>query len=227
MPKRILVIGAHPDDETLGMGGTIARHTANGDEVVIATVADTGTARYEEETIALVRQCCLKAAGLLGVSDVRFGGFADQKLDVVPILDITHWLEGVLRDVKPQIMYTHHRGDINRDHQIVHEGTLTAARPYFSPYVERILCYETPSATEWAGPYVESAFLPNVYIDISAHLETKLKAMSAYKTELNASPHPRSLEALRARALLWGGVVGVAAAEPFVLVREICREKRR
>ena len=105
----------------------------------------------------------------------------------------------------------------------MHEATLTAARPYSTPYVERILCYETPSATEWAGPYVENCFVPSVYVDITAHLETKLMAMSAYTTELRPFPHPRSLEALRVRAAHWGSVVGVAAAEPFMLVREIQR----
>jgi len=223
MSKHVLVVAAHPDDELLGLGGTIARHVSQGDRVVIALIADAGTARYEDETIQFVRRCALEAGCRLGVSNVRFAGLADQKLDTFPILDITQWIEAVLSDVQPQIIYTHHRGDINRDHQVVYEATLTAARPYSASCVERILCYETPSATEWAGPYVENWFVPNVYVDITAHLESKLSAISAYTTELCSFPHPRSTEALRARAAYWGSVIGVVAAEAFMLVREIQR----
>lgn len=223
MSKQVLVVAAHPDDELLGLGGTVARHVSSGDQVTIALIADVGTARYEDETIQAVRRCALQAASRLGVSDVRFAGLADQVLDTLPILEITQWIEGVLRDTQPQIIYTHHRGDVNRDHQVVHEATLTAARPYSAPSVERILCYETPSATEWAGPYVENCFASNVYVDITDYLESKLSAMSAYATELSSFPHPRSVEALRARAIHWGSVIGVAAAEPFMLIREIQR----
>jgi LmbE family N-acetylglucosaminyl deacetylase len=223
MSAQITVFAAHPDDELLGLGGTIVKHVLAGDQVTIAFVADAGTARYGDKTIHAVQRCALDAAGRLGVSDVRFAGLADQMLDTLPILQITQWIEEILHDTQPQTVYTHHRGDINRDHQVVHEATLTAARPYSAPYVNRILCYETPSATEWNGPYVEACFIPNVFVDITEHLDTKLDAMSVYTTELRPFPHPRSLEALRAIALRWGSVVGVAAAEPFMLVREIQR----
>jgi N-acetylglucosamine malate deacetylase 1 len=223
MSKRILVVAAHPDDEILGLGGTIARHVSGGDRVTSAIVADLGTARYEDDTINSVRQNAQEAAQKLGVADIRFAGFADQTLDTLPILEITQWIEKVLKDIQPQIIYTHHRGDLNRDHKIVHEATLTAARPYSASYVERILCYETPSSTEWAGSYHENQFIPNLYVDITPYLEKKLDAMSAYATELLPFPHPRSLEALRMRAATWGSVIGVAAAEPFLLVREIQR----
>jgi LmbE family N-acetylglucosaminyl deacetylase len=223
MSKRILVVAAHPDDEILGVGGTIARHVSGGDLCAVAILADTHSARYDDETMEVVRRCAREAAHRLGVSDVRFGGLADQRLDTVPIVEIIDWVAKVLHDVEPQVVYTHHRGDINRDHQIAYEATLTAARPYSTPFVERILCYETPSATEWAGPHVEHAFIPNVFVDIGAHLDTKLNALSAYKTELCRAPHPRSLEALRTRAGYWGSIVNLAAAEPFALSREISR----
>jgi LmbE family N-acetylglucosaminyl deacetylase len=221
--KRILVIGAHPDDELLGPGGTMARHVAAGDAVTAALIADMGSARYETETIRTVRECARQAAARLGIADICFAGLADQKLDTLPILEIVQWVEALMTRVQPHIIYTHHRGDINRDHTVVHEATLTAARPYSAPYLERILCYHTPSATEWAGPNVETAFLPNVFVDISSFLEIKLQAMAAYETELRPFPHPRSLEALRAQAAYWGSVIGATAAEPFILVREIAR----
>jgi len=223
MSKRILIVAAHPDDEILGAGGTIARHGVQGDQVAMAIAADRGTARYDDEKIELVRQCCRAAARRLGITEVCFGDFADQRLDVLPILDITQWLESIANRFQPSVIYTHHRGDINRDHKLVHEATLTALRPYAAPYVERILCYEAPSATEWCGPYAENAFIPNVFVDITGTLENKLEAMSEYSTELRTFPHPRSPEALRSRATFWGSTVGVAAAEPFVLVRQIDR----
>jgi LmbE family N-acetylglucosaminyl deacetylase len=134
MPKQVLVVAAHPDDEVLGLGGTIGRHTSSGDQVTIALIADVGTARYEDEAIQAIRYSALQAASRLGVSDVRFAGLADQKLDTLPILEITQWIEGVMRDTQPQIIYTHQHGDINCDHQVVHAATLTAARPYSAPY---------------------------------------------------------------------------------------------
>lgn len=223
MAKQVLVVAAHPDDEILGLGGTIARHVAEGDRVTTVIIADNGTARYEDDTISSVRQNAYEAAHRLGVEKVLFAGFADQKLDTLPILEITQWIEKVVKDIQPQIIYTHHRGDMNRDHQIVQEATLTAARPYSTPYVERILCYETPSSTEWAGSYPEKQFIPNLYVDITPYLEQKLYAMSAYATELGTFPHPRSLEALRIRAMHWGSAIAAGAAEPFFLVREIQR----
>jgi LmbE family N-acetylglucosaminyl deacetylase len=219
----ILVVAAHPDDEVLGLGGTVARHVAAGDQVSILILADGGSVRYDDERMREVRDAARAASARHGVSDVRFGALEDQKLDVLPILEVTLRVEAVLQEVRPEIVYTHHRGDINRDHAVVHEATLTAARPYSAPFVGRILCYETPSATEWAGPFPESAFVPNVFVDISDHIETKLEAMAAYPSELKDPPHPRSLEALRIHAAYWGSVIGVTAAEPFFLMREICR----
>ncbi len=223
MPKKVLVVAAHPDDELLGLGGTIARYSSIGCQTTIAIMADAYSVRYDDRVAQQLRQCTLEAARELDVTDVRFAGMADQKLDALPIVEITQWIEGVLRDVQPQIIYTHHRGDINRDHRVVHEATLTAARPYSAPYVERILCFETPSASEWAGPDADNCFSPNVFVDVSDHLESKLCAMSAYTTELRDYPHPRSLDALRIRAAHWGSVIGARAAEPFMLVREVER----
>ncbi|UCC52573.1 MAG: PIG-L family deacetylase [Anaerolineaceae bacterium] len=223
MSKKILVVAAHPDDELLGPGGTVASHSSCGDQVTIAFIADADSARYDKVKMQTVRNDAIQAAQHLGVCDVQFAGLPDQGLDALPILKITQWIENVLRDTQPQIIYTHHFGDINRDHRVVYEAALTAARPYSAPYVERILCYETPSATEWAGSSVADAFAPNVFVDISQHLESKINAMSAYETEIRDFPHPRSLEAIRVRAATWGSVIGVTAAEAFVLVRETIR----
>ena len=223
MAKRVLVVAAHPDDEILGVGGTLARHLAEGDACTIAILADVGSARYDAATIESVRESAREAARRLGVRDLRFGGLVDQRLDTLPIVEVTDWVSKVLHDVGPQVVYTHHRGDVNRDHRVAYEATLTAARPYATPFVERILSFETPSATEWAGPHPDHAFVPNVFVDVAAHLDRKLDAMSAYATELCSAPHPRSLDALRTRAAHWGSFVGMAAAEPFMLIRALRR----
>lgn len=223
MSKRILVVAAHPDDEILGVGGTVARHLAEGDSCTLAILADVGSARYDEATIEAVRGSAREAARRLGVADLRFGGLVDQRLDTLPIVTITDWVSKLLHDVGPQWVYTHHRGDVNRDHRLAYEATLTAARPYSTPFVERILSFETPSATEWAGPHPDHAFVPNVFVDIEPQLDRKLDAMAAYSTELCSPPHPRSLDALRTRAAYWGSIAGMAAAEPFMLIRELAR----
>ena len=223
MAKKVLVISAHPDDEILGLGGTLKRHSVNGDSVSILIVANIGTARYDKKTIKLVEDSTLRCAMHLGIEDVRFSNFDDQMLDSIPIINITQKIETIINDIEPHIIYTHHYGDINRDHQIIHEATLTAARPYSAPFVEKILCYETPSATEWSTPSVDKYFNPTLFVDISLFLEDKLKAFSEYNTEIAVCPHPRSLESLRIRAEYWGSIIGSKAAEPFVLVRQIIR----
>lgn len=152
---------------------------------------------------------------------MRFGGFPDQALETIPIITITQWIEQLSEDVQPEWVYTHHRGDINRDHQLVSEATLTAFRPYSARHTKRLFSFETPSATEWAGPYSDHTFVPNVFFDVTDHLAAKLAAVAEYDTELRPAPHPRSVEALATRAAHWGSVIGVAAAEPFALVREI------
>lgn len=223
MSESVLVLGAHPDDEVLGLGATLARHIARGDAVCVALIADGNPIRYDEELARHAHQCAREAASRLGVTEVRFAGMGDQRLDTLGIVDVTQWIEGVVRDVRPSTIYTHHRGDANYDHRVVFEATMAAVRPYNAPFVERVLCYETPSSSEWAQALPEHFFMPNVYVDITDHLETKLNAIAAYHLELRPYPHPRSIEALRIRAAHWGSVIGVRAAEPFSLVREIER----
>jgi LmbE family N-acetylglucosaminyl deacetylase len=223
MSKTVLVIAAHPDDEVLGLGGTVARHGLLGDRVIVGLIADVGKVRYEQETIDLVREYTRKSATILGIESLHFGGFPDQALELLPLIEITQWIESLIADTQPEVIYTHHKGDINNDHLLVHKATLTATRPYNAASVKRILTFETPSASEWSGPYPENLFAPNVFVDITATLERKLEAMAAYHTETRAFPHPRSLESLQARAAFWGSQIGVQAAEPFFMVREILK----
>lgn len=226
MPKQILVIAAHPDDEVLGLGGTIARHIRQQDQVSVLIMTDGVTARHHEtgpQKVAARKACCL-----LGVQEVHFADLPDQRLDVMPLLDIIKPIAARVQALRPQVVYTHHRGDANQDHRAVFEATLVAIRPFGHNPIEQVLCYEVASSTEWAPPFPDWAFLPNVFVDIEATLEAKLGAVEAYRetfqSEVKPFPHPRSPEAVRAYAQQRGVSVGMAAAEAFVLVRQLVKE---
>lgn len=217
---KILVIAAHPDDEVLGLGGTIAKHVNKGDEVYVCIVAEGATVRYERGMINELKKYALQASEILGVKKVHFLGFPDQKLDTLSLIEIIKPIEKIISNIEPEIVYTHHYGDLNKDHQIVFEATVTATRPIGNK-IKKVLCYETPSSTEWSPPITKCAFMPNVYTDISDTLQKKIEAMMAYKSEVRNHPHPRSIETLRINAQYQGSKIGVKAAERFMLIREI------
>ena len=222
-----LVVAAHPDDEVLGCGGTIARSAQAGEAVYIAILGEGITSRYqtrEQANPALVetlQQRSRQVAELLGAREVFTFGFPDNRLDTVPLLDVVKVVEDLLTRVRPDVLYTHHGGDLNVDHSIVFRATLIATRPIGGTAVKSVFAYEVPSSTEWAFQRVGPAFTPNVFVDIARSLEIKTKAMEAYDSEARAFPHPRSAEALRARAQYWGSVAGVGAAEAFELIRDV------
>lgn len=218
---RVLVIAAHPDDEVLGLGGTVARHAASGDEVTAVIAAD-GTAGDRTDGLARRLETHARAAAdVLGVGAVRFLRGPDQRLDTQPLLELTERIEAIVREVGPDVVYTHHWGDLNRDHRIVSEAVQVACRPVGTAYPRRLYCFETPSSSEWRTPDAASQFAPTRFVDVSRTIESKLRAMACYETALRPAPHPRSLEALRARAATWGSTVGRAFAEPFVVLREV------
>lgn len=217
----VLVIAAHPDDELLGLGGTVARHASDGDVVVAAVVSDGATSRYEGGADAALEDAGRRAADVLGLREIRFLGLPDQRLDARPVLEVIKAVEAVVDEVRPEVVYTHHWGDVNRDHRVVAEAVSVACRPVGLHFPHRVLCFETPSSTEWSPPDPSAQFVPNHFVDITATLDRKLDAMRCYSTELRPPPHPRSLEALRARAAYWGQIVSCDYAEPFVLLREV------
>jgi len=223
MSRRVLVVSAHPDDEVLGVGGTVARHVAEGDSVTVVIVADGATSRYEAGSESGLEAQAAAARQALGVEDLRFLRFPDQRLDREALLEVTQRLESVFNDVRPEVVYVHHWGDLNRDHRIVFEATMVAARPVGAAAPEDVYAYETPSSSEWAAPEPSATFVPTHFVDITATLEAKLRAMAAYATELREPPHPRSLESLRTRSAYWGQLVGLSHAEPFQVVRQIRR----
>ena len=225
--KKILVIAAHPDDEVLGCGGTMARLAREGVEVQVVILANGLTSRPDfnpDEAKALLKvhhDRADHAGRLLGASEVRVLGFTDQKLDMMPLLDVTQAIEQEIARVSPDTIFTQHGGDLNMDHVITYRATLTATRPMRGSSVRRVYSYEVASSTEWAFQKFEPHFHPTVFFDIAATLERKIDAMQVYESEVRSFPHPRSPESLRAIARRWGSVVGLDAAEAFELVREI------
>ncbi len=218
---RVLVIAAHPDDELLGLGGAVARHVQSGDIVRLAVMCEGISMRYHPERHAEVVAQSQKAAGILGVSDLAHRGLPDQKLDTLPLSDIVSGIEELVQEMRPEVVYTHFGGDINRDHQVLAEATLVATRPYAAPFVREILMFETPSSTEWGSPTLLPSFQPNLFVDVAATLEKKIEAFLSYTAEVRAWPHPRSGRALRERAHHWGSLVNIEAAEPFMVVRAL------
>lgn len=216
---RILVVAAHPDDETLGVGGTVAMHVEQGHHVQLAILCGGGSLRYSQERGPQARDEARKAAEILGVTDLVIRDLPDQRLETLPISEVAGEIETLVKSLRPDVIYTHFCGDINRDHRVLTEAVMVAARPYAAPFVREILMFETPSSTEWGQ--LSPAFQPTIFVDITPALERKMKAFSCYSAELCAEPHPRSLSALRERAHYWGSLVNRQAAEPFVSVRSL------
>jgi LmbE family N-acetylglucosaminyl deacetylase len=225
--KKVLVIAAHPDDEVLGCGGTMARLAAEGAEVHVVILANGLTSRPDFDAaqaaaaLKVHHDRAERAGKLLDAASVQVLGFSDQKMDTLPLLDITQAIEREIERLQPDTVFTQHGGDLNMDHVITYRATLTATRPMAGRSVRRVYAYEVASSTEWAFQRFEPRFHPSVFFDIASTLEKKIAAMQVYESETRAFPHPRSPEALRAIAHRWGSVVGVQAAEAFELVREI------
>jgi LmbE family N-acetylglucosaminyl deacetylase len=217
----VLMIAAHPDDEVLGAGGTLARHARRGDHVHAVVLSEGASSRYEERMTRALEAAGRKAAGILGLASIRFERLPDQRLDTLPLIEITQRIEAIVEEVAPETVYIHHPGDVNADHGVAARAAWTACRPFRFPGVRRIAAFETPSSTEWGLPGAEQGFHPNLFVDIEETLPAKLAAFACYTSEVREHPHPRSLRALEIRAAAWGGVAGRAAVEPFMILRTI------
>ena len=226
--QNVLVVAAHPDDEILGCGGTIAKHVKNGDIVNVVILVEGVTSRDKNrdisnrnEELSRLGDIAKKANGFLGVDSLNLHDFPDNCLDSLDRLDLIKKVEEFIKKFNPQIVYTHHCGDVNIDHRRIHEAVVTACRPIPNHCVKRLLFFEVASSTEWQTSYFVSSFVPNYFVDISNFLDLKLKALEIYKCEMRDYPHARSIEALKYLAKWRGVSVGVKAAEAFILGREI------
>lgn len=224
MSRSVLVIAAHPDDELLGCGGTLIRHAQEGDTVHIVILAEGATSRDSANDTEAVegteelKLAAADAARIVGAEPPILEGLPDNRMDRLELLDITKLVEMHVRRTRPAIVYTHHGGDLNIDHQLTHQAVLTACRPVGSG-VEAIYAFETLSSTEWGFP--DRPFVPNRFVNIENQLDQKLKALACYTSEMRDFPHPRSPEAVEALARGRGASSGLPAAEGFMVVREI------
>lgn len=220
MNNKILVIVAHADDEAIGCGGTIARHTAQGDSVELLILADGVTSRSDSDSADLTKRQAASELALkvLGIRQSTCLGFSDNSLDSVPLLQVVHKIEPVIRRIEPDIVYTHHIGDLNIDHRIAHQATMTVCRPLPGQSIREVLTFEVVSSTEWNSPFLHP-FVPQMFIDITDHLDTKMKALEAYDLEMREAPHSRSIEHIRSLAIHRGHSAGVGAAEAFMVMR--------
>ncbi|MDD2367118.1 MAG: PIG-L family deacetylase [Desulfuromonadaceae bacterium] len=229
--KKVLVVAAHPDDEVLGCGGTIARHTNTGDEVHVIILAEGITSRDKVRMredrngeLSELAKAAHTANEILGVKSLTIHNLPDNRLDSVDLLDLVKLVEGCIQTIKPDILYTHHVGDVNIDHRRIHEAVVTATRPQPGQTVKTLLFFEVQSSTEWQPPGSAQAFVPNWFIDISLTLELKMKALTVYETEMRLWPHSRSCRAVEHLARWRGAIVGCQAAEAFILGRQIIAE---
>ena len=228
MADSVLVVAAHPDDEVLGCGGTIARHADAGDQVQVLIVAEGATSRQQQrdriqagDELSALALAAQKAGSILGAVGVELLDFPDNRLDSLDRLDLIKRLEESIERHRPQVVYVHHAGDVNVDHRRLHEAVVTACRPIPGHPVQRLLSFEVASSSEWQPPGSAPAFQPNWFVDISGQWQRKREALVAYASEMRPWPHARSLDALEHLARWRGAQVGVEAAEAFCLLRQV------
>ncbi|WP_048314272.1 PIG-L deacetylase family protein, partial [Crocosphaera watsonii] len=200
----VLVVAAHPDDEVLGCGGTIAKHAQAGDHVHILIVAEGVTSRdyqrdlqQRQQQLSRLGETAEQAKEILGAKSLTLGDFPDNRLDSCDLLDIVKVVESIIAQYQPHIIYTHHCGDLNIDHRRVHQAVITAARPLPDSSTKTLLFFEIPSSTEWQIPGSGPSFFPNWFVDISSTLSLKIQALETYNSEMRPYPHPRSFKAVK------------------------------
>jgi LmbE family N-acetylglucosaminyl deacetylase len=218
---RVLVFAAHPDDDVLGMGGTIAVHVRDGDDVRIVCVTDGSSTQYPDDAEIRARKEgeALAAAAALGVSDYVHLDLPDMRLDTLAHVDLNRVVEEHVGDTGAEIVYTV-QPDVNRDHRALFDSVAVATRPTPGQTVRRVLTYAPTSSTEWT-PAPANWFVPNWFVDVSDTMTQKLQAFACFETESRPFPHPRNAEGLEAHGRFFGATVGCRYAEPFVLVRSV------
>lgn len=219
--KRILIIAAHPDDEILGCGGSIAKYKSSGHEIFLCVLSNgEGSRKFPQidKRLAALR----KAKDFLEVDHLTVNTFSDSKFDTHPLLDIVQSIEEIIKNFNPHIVLTHSDSDLNIDHKITHLATMTAARPLPNQSLEKILSYEVNSSTEYS--LSKNPFWANYFEELSIlHVNSKLNALSCYEDELRTYPHPRSLEAIKAQLMVRGTNAGLHYAEAFKVEKIISR----
>lgn len=229
MKKKIkfLIVAAHPDDEILGCGATAAKLISNGHEGHLVIVSEGFTARDVErntvkrfQEINYLKNACIMSNKVIGIKKINFLGYPDNRLDQIPFLEIVKKLEKIIKNLKPTIVFTHNYGDLNIDHRLVNQATITATRPIIGSSVKKVLAFEVLSSSEWNFSEKDK-FVPNYFVDINKYLTKKLKALNFYKSEMRKWPHPRSLKGVINLSEHRGAQVGLNKAEAFMILRDI------
>ena len=227
----VLIIVAHRDDEAVGLGGTIAKHSQRGDKVFGISMTDGVGARASyfrkddqfNEHAFLRYEASLKAADILGMEWIEGGRFLDNAMDSIPMLSVVKVIEEVKRKIKPTIVYTHSAADLNVDHRVLSDSVLTAFRPQPGESWSEIRLFEVPSATDFGHEDITAAFLPNLLVSIEDTWDQKLEALKQYSMEIREYPHSRSYEAIKTLAQYRGYQVGLEMVEAFQVIRKIER----
>lgn len=214
---KVLVFAPHNDDEVLGVGGTVAKHIEDGYEVIVCEV----TSGQDQKRLENIKSEALAAHKVLGVTETIFLDLPVVGLADIPTKELNQAFFDVVKEVKPNIAYIPHKGDMHIDHTMVAEAAMVALRPNNNPQLKAIYAYETLSETEWNIPSADNLFVPNVWSDITGTIDKKLKSMECYQSQLFDFPHPRSLKAIKALSMLRGSTICVEHAESFMLVRSI------
>lgn len=220
----VVVIAAHPDDEVLGCGGTIAKLSQSGHEVHVLLLADGETSRSDQVKNQQIKQRFSEAqlaCKIMGCTSLEQMGFPDNRLDSLDLLNVVKVVENFITLHNPSSVLTHHAGDVNIDHRVVHEAVVVACRQLPLSTLRELLFFQVPSSTEWRPPCSLAPFTPNWFVDITSTIAVKLEALKVYENELRDFPHPRSLQAVHALSQWHGATVGVAAAEAFMLGRKL------
>jgi LmbE family N-acetylglucosaminyl deacetylase len=225
MTNKVLIVVAHSDDESLGMGGTISKHVNNGDDVFVISMTDGVGSRENVKPVFIEERnfAAKNASKILGFEWFKLNNFPDNKLDSVPILNVIKEIEKAKLDLKPNLIYTHSSSDLNIDHRIVCQSVLTAFRPQPNEEFEEIRTFEIPSSTDYGHKSVTDIFCPNLYVNIEFFIENKINALKQYDLELRNEPHPRSIESVKNLAKYRGSQVGLFYAESFEVLRKIVR----
>ncbi len=248
---KVLVVAAHPDDELVGLAGTLIKHVRGGDEVNICFLADGVESRYLnvditqrlsgpikmkriasisqiEDDRELLRKCAKNAAKIIGAKEPNFFDFPDNQFDTQPLLCITKVIEKLIEKIKPKVIYTHHHGDLNIDHRIVFDAVMVAVRPMTGfrrkkvNSVKKVLSFEVPDSTGWIAPVVRDIFLPNVFVNIKDVFKIKKKVFLAYQKLFKKHPNPSfDKERMKSNNRRWGEKAGLELAEAFMLIREV------
>ncbi len=219
---KVIFVAPHPDDESLGCGGTILKHQKSGDEIhwLIMTTT-TGDNRYSEEFSQARQQEIQKVADLYGFNSVHILNFYPATLDQVPMSDMIGEVNAIIQNIQPNIVYLPYRGDAHSDHAVVFDTCISCTKSFRNPFIKSVRVYETLSETDFGFNPDNNGFRPNYFVTINEYLDKKIEILNVFTSEMKAPPFPRSEESVRALALLRGQVAGSLNAEAFMSLKEI------